>query len=148
MRIEIRSSDEQSACGDCGATELYWTGGKPVAADLVRVMEREMIRRELGLAKVMREHLEKASEDAARRERSIGEELARQVAAERWQLEQAHAEEIALIKERVGDLAEEVAGWQIMRRRRMRKFALQVEGIIDELVERTKYPAEEPTPYA
>lgn len=133
MKIEIRSSSETKFCPECGATELIWTGNRPLSTDLTAVFEREMIRRELTLAKVVKEHLETVASEYADREQFMAAELNRQV----WELETRYEDLIAEIEQMV--LASEltVARWRLLRRRRTRIFSERIAAAINDLVAQT-----------
>ncbi len=137
MRLEIRKTGEQApVCDECGATELVWAGGKPTAADLTPVLEREIARRELSLAKVFRAHLAEVAEDFALRETRMTEDLLATLKHERWLL-QTELESL-LTDAKIMD----VPRWRLARHRRERLFAERIDGIVAELIERTLLPME------
>lgn len=133
MKLEIRSSSENKVCPECGATDLIWTGNRPLSTDLTAVFEREMVRRELSLARVVQEHLKTVAAEYADREMTMAAELKRQV----WELNVQHDDLIAEIEQMV--LASEltVARWRLLRRRRTRIFSERIASEIDKLVAAT-----------
>ena len=51
MRLEIRKTGGDS-CPECGAFGLVLAGGMEITADLSAIMEREIVRREIQVAKL------------------------------------------------------------------------------------------------
>lgn len=134
MKVEIRQSGDLK-CEACGATELVYSGTKPLAVELVAVFEREMVRREIALARVMRDHLAVVAAEYAVRET----EMANQMRHEAWLAEREHE---ALLDEIVATVVAsplDVPNWRKLRRRRSGIFADRILAEILALVEATKY---------
>lgn len=124
MKIEIRASGGP-ACSDCGATELIHSNGQPLARDLTRVLETEILRREVGVMRMLRDHLTAAETDHASELKDLQYELTRQ-----------HTDLLGSVR---GRLKVDVSKWHALRRRRELAFAARVEAVFGELVDATKH---------
>ncbi len=131
MKFEIRS--EGGACPSCGAGEIVYSGGAPVSADVTRVMEREIVRREVGMAKLLRDHLVAAEADQTAREDRLGE----QFKSELWNLKLQHADQMDDVADRLEALKVDVAGWRLVRRRRERIFAERIDTVVQDMLAAT-----------
>jgi hypothetical protein len=114
--------------------ELVYSGGAPVSADLTRVLEREIIRRELGMAKILRDHLAAAADDQDLREGRLLEQFKQ----EHWELALAHANEMDDVAELLEGSKVDVSAWRLVRRRRERIFAERIDGIVKEMLVMTR----------
>lgn len=145
MRVEIRKSGGET-CPQCGSYELVKTADGPVAADLHGVFEREILRREIGLARVLKDHLAAATAELNGREQEMTARLDKTLADERWQLRQDHhaligdLERILTDTQVANDQARaDIPKWRVMRRRREGIFAARLNETVDELLDRTKH---------
>lgn len=132
LKFEIRKTGGDE-CQACGATDLVYSGGKPVTTDLTRILEREIVRREIGMAKLLRDHLEASRADMAERE----DRLAAQFRSDLWQAKMDHADVMDDVAELLTAVKVDVSGWRLIRRRRERLFADRVDGVIQEMVKLT-----------
>jgi hypothetical protein len=114
--------------------EVVYSAGKPIAADLTRILEREIVRREVGMAKLLRNHLEASAADTAARETRMAVEFK----GELFDLKLEHRAEMDAVKELLEGQKVDVSWWRPFRYERERLFAERIDAVLEELVEMTK----------
>lgn len=120
MQLELRKTSDNT-CPTCGAHDLVHTQGLPLIEDVSEQFEREFVRRELGLARVFRDHLADLTAETMQRE---------------TEREQALQEVRRLLQ----GLQADVAGWRRWHRRREQEFAARIGAAVDGLLDRSRYP--------
>ncbi len=128
MRIEIRSSGGEE-CPVCGTTAPVMVQNQAAARDLTRELEREILRRELAVMKMLRVHLDRTDEA---------------VENEMFMLIEQHRLEFNRVKERLEASKVDVAGWRLARRRREKLFAARIDRLITELFDSTRMGGVDP----
>ena len=132
MRLELRSSGGEP-CEVCGSLELLHVDEKPLATDLSHALEVEMLRREIRLAQVFRDHL-------AETERGYADSLVNQQ-------QKALLEHGVLLSEMTALLEGmklDVTAWRVFKHHREKRFKQRVDAAIAELREQTRFPFTEP----
>lgn len=132
MRFEIRKSGGPT-CSTCGSYDLLHVDHEPLNLELTQFLEVEMLRREVRLAQVFKEHLETVERDYA--ERMVNQSQA------------ALLERGVLLSEFNTILAGmniETSPWRVFKTHREKRFRERIETAVNELRELTKYPFTDP----
>ncbi len=128
MRAELRKSGGPQ-CQTCGSFDLIYANEEPLTADLAHLLEVEMLKREVRLARVFSDHLAEVERD-----------YAESLVARDWE---AHDERAALISDLEGILTGmtiEVNPWRAFKAHREKKFRERVEAALAELYDLTRFP--------
>lgn len=131
MQIEIRASGG-TACPVCNAGELIHANGKPLIGDLTRIFEREILRREIGVQRMLRDHINQADKDHA-------DELSAEVSRTHFELTQQHNAALDEVKTRLEETKVDVPKWRAARRKRERIFAERIDSVVADLLDGTRY---------
>ena len=141
MRYEIRKSGGV-ACEKCGAFDLVYAGGKPLTADLTFAMEREIVKRELAVARLARDHIRQVQDDMTTREEKLAEAFAQETESAKAWLVEEHRRQVEDVAETLERAKVDVSWWRLARRRRERIFAERIDAIVSELPLATKQGSE------
>lgn len=132
MRAELRKSGGHQ-CESCGAFDLLHVDESALQVDLAPILETEMVRREVRLAQVFRDHL-------AQVERGYAADL---IGRE----QSALLERGVLVSEMnaiLGDMNIDVNPWRVFKAHREKRFRVRVQKALGELYELTQYPFTDP----
>lgn len=122
MKLEVRSSGGRE-CESCGATALVVTGGREIAADLAPILEREIVRREIAVTRMLLRVFEEHAEATAA-------EYAENVADVARQFTDVQNRTVASLTTTLDAAKERPSRWHPFRRRRERLFAERIDGAL------------------
>jgi hypothetical protein len=113
--------------------EIVYSGGKPITADVTRILESEIRRHDIQWAKLLRDFIEESQATHL----EVEERLVEQFKSEHFDLTMQHASQLDDIEALLHGTKVDVSGWRLLAKRRERIFAERIDGVVAEMVKAT-----------